>query len=96
MDTSSKLVVSVRVVATHEGEQTNLEQKDFVSAIRNSIETLIKEEHDDEDLPVNISIYAEGFEYSDNLEAIRSTIGARLTSCDADTLSTLMEIINHD
>lgn len=95
-EAESKLLVDMKIVVTHEGEVINITKGKFIDVIKSAIKDYIVDETLDEEFPVNVSIYLRGYEYSDNLEAIRTTIVERLNNCDADTLYTLLEAMNNE
>ena len=90
----SKLLADMKIIVQHEGETINLTKKNFIEVIKQALIEYVNEETLDDEFPVNVSIYMRDYEYSDNLEAIRTKIAERLNNCDAETLYQMLEAMN--
>lgn len=95
-EAESKLIADMKIVIKHEGEVINITKGGFIDVVKTSVKDMILDETCDEEFPVTVSLYMRGYEYSDNLEAIRTKIVERLNNCDAETLHALLEAIKNE
>ena len=93
--TESKLQFTLTLNAKHEGETCAIRREQVADVIRSGITDLIQDEIDDEDTEVKITIYFGEYEYNDNLDSMREIISESLTTCDAESLSQIIEVIRN-
>jgi len=93
--TESKLQFQLTLNAKHEGETCAIDQKSVGDSIRSALTGLLQEELDDEDTEVRLTLYFSNFEYNDNLDSMREIIVESLTTCDAESLTQIIEVIKN-
>ena len=93
--TESKLIFQLTLNAKHEGETCALNQETVSDAIRTAIDTLLQDELVDDETQIQMSLYFNEFNYSDNLDSMRDTITESLTTLDSESLTQILEVINN-
>lgn len=89
MNTQSNLKVTVVINASHDGETIgDITQTLIKETIKEGIIATMRE--DDSDLPINVTVYVQTFEYKDNIEANKRNLIDKINKMSADDFADFM------